>query len=400
MNSFFPGNLLLASTAFVLPTSSYKTEIPSLLFEVPWILVGTLFAGALTRIMKKWIMVRFREQKSVQNPYHSIFKFQMIPVLFLTAIGASVFIPHDIYRISQMLHGLSAGIAYTANLLLIKRYVNPKIRRNAIALSCAFRLVSGIVMPLIKEELDDPVYQGIILIAFALLSGALVTCFGMKKGPDRVWDEYYESYFERNSKFAEDNNSLINKIAYFFLILGMRVPGILLSNNVTKSIQLGFLESFSSAFSSRYYVTTLVFIVVLLMTAFKQPSITNPFSLKYKILPGSYVALLMLVVNIPLIFASVKYQGGFSLLAIILINLLLDIVFYAGLFYLLDTLLIQSNLSNIKISLILIIEFILITFLERFIGQFLFLITLEGYFAIISVVFLLPIFLYHKNLEK
>lgn len=320
----------------------------------------------------------------------------------MTAIGCSEFLPIDTYQIMDMLRGLSAGIVYTANLLLIRRFVASKMRKNAIALSCAFRLLSGVVMPMAKEL--DEVYLGSILTGLSLLSGILIISCGMNKSTDREWDEYYESYFERHSKASaeDDSHSVVDKIKYFLVVLGMRVPGLLLSNNVTKTIQLAFLQNFSPKVVSWYFTTTLACAVLLLMTAFNHPSSRNPPSLKYLIIPASCIAFVLLLVNAPLIYVYLQQHGGFSLMAIILINFLLDIVYSAGLFYLLDALLVQSDLSNVKIGFLIAIEIGALTAIERLLKEsfFLALITLEGYYTLLTVLFLVPIVLYHKQLDS
>lgn len=344
--------------------------------------------------------------KSIYNPMlfavilKNLLHFQMIPVLCLTAIGTLVFLPNDYSQITSMLRGLSAGIVVTANLILIRRFVISKLRKNAVALSCAFRLISSVVMPMTKEI--DEVYQGSILIGVSLLSGLLIICCGMNKSKDRVWDEYYESYFERNSKTSdEEEESVFYKFRYFLLILGMRIPGLLINNNVIKTIQLSFLQSFSPTLANLYFITTLACTLLLLMTAFNHPSAKNPSTLKFLIIPASYIAFIMLLVNVPLIYVYLQQHGGFSLMAIILINFLLDVVFSAGIFYLLDTLLVQSDLSGAKLSFIIAIEIILLTAIERLVNhstiQW---ITLQGFYSILTLSFLVPMFLYHKRLDR
>lgn len=331
----------------------------------------------------------------------------MIPVVCLTAIGSSVFFPLDTLNINYivtMLLGLSTGIVYTANLILIKRFVASKIRKNAIAVSCAFRLSSVLIMPWIKDQGNvDVMYQGSILIGLALLSGVLIICCEMKKSKDRVWDEYYESYFERHSKtISQEPQSVFYIIRYFLVVLGMRVPELLINNNVTKAVQLGFLERFSPTVASYSFITTIICILLLLMTAFNHPSSRNPAAVKYFIIPASYFAFVIILTTVPLIHLYLVKENGFILMAIILMNFLLEIVFFGGLFYLLDTLLVQSDLSNVKISLIIVLEVVLSTIIERLLihKHLLALITIEGYYSIVTIFFLVPIFLFHRELEK
>lgn len=327
--------------------------------------------------------------------------FQMIPVVCLAAVGGSVFLRHDLLHIPEMLRGLSVGIVYTANLLLIRRYVISKMRKNAIALSCAIRLISGLVMPQIDV---DEVYRGAILIGLSLLAGAFVICCGMQKGKDRVWDEYYESYFERNnSKVSEEGESVLYKLRYFLVMLGMRIPVLLLTNNVTTTIQRGFLRSFSETVASYSYLTSAFFVVLLLMTAFHHPSTrSSNSSLKYLIIPGSYIAFVLLLANVPLSYLTVQQQGGFCLLAIIIINFLLDTVYNGGLIYLLDTLLVKSRLKNVGLSVVIALEIILLSLVENAAAttDFLQTVTLPGFFGILTTAILVPIILYHTQLEN
>lgn len=326
--------------------------------------------------------------------------FQMIPVVCLAAVGGSAFLRHDLLHIPEMLRGLSVGIVYTANLLLIRRYVISKMRNNAIALSCAIRLISGLVW----SQIDiDELYRGAVLIGLSLLAGASLICCGMQKGKDRVWTEDYESYFERNSsKVSEEGESVFNNIRHFLVMLGMRFPLILLTNKVTNLIQSGFLRSFSETVASYSYLTSAFFVVLLLMTAFHHPPSTRSnSSLKYLIIPGSYIALVLLLANVPLSYLTVQQKGGFCLLAIIIINFLLDTVYNGGLIYLLDTLLVKSELKNVGLSVVIALEIILLSLVENAAAtDFLQTITLPGFFGILTTTFLVPIILYHTQLEN
>lgn len=311
-------------------------------------------------------------------------------------------IPYNTVIINDMLRRLSSGIVYTANLILIRRFVNSKVKKNAVALSCAFRLASSVIIPRL-QGLEDPVHQGGILMFGAIFSGFLIILWGPKKSKERAWDEYYESYFEHNNNTAKgiDNESLLYKARYFILALGMRLPEILLSNNVTKSIQLGFLESFSSTVSSFYFIITITCTLSLLLTAFNSPSSRHSGILKFLILPCSYLIFVLLLVNIPLIYLFLQHRGGISLMSLVIINVLIDVVFSAALFYILDTLLIQSNLSNLNASLIIALEFAVIILIEFVFknGKVLNELTIQGYYGILAGCMLVPMFLYHKEID-
>lgn len=312
-----------------------------------------------------------------------------------------MFIPNDLRVIVTMLQGLSAGIVYVANLILIKSYVNSKLRQNAVTLSCVFRLTSVIVMPQIKEDLDE-FYQGIILIIIGALSGIIIVFCDIKKSKDRVWDEYYESYFERQSKLTDEDNSLCGQIIYFFGMFGMRLPGLLLNNSGTKGIQLSFLENFSHTFASFYFITIVICILILAVTAFNPPSTRNPSSMKFVLIPGAYIMVIFIVINVPLIYVYLQQRvGGISLMAIILINFLLDIAFNAGIFHLLDTVLVKSDLSNYKIGILIALEVFLLAIIERgfFQAHVLEIITIPGYYVILAILSLVPLYLYHKKME-
>lgn len=330
---------------------------------------------------------------------------QLIPVVCILIIGCHAFIPFDMRHIVQMLSGLSTGIAYTANLILIRRYVHTKMRNNAVALSCAFRLIGEVSVHVLRVYGDtDEVYSAVILISLTLLSAVLIICCDMKIGKDRVWDEYYESYFQRQAvKLAENEESLLNRLTYFFLVLGIRLPGLLINNNVTKSIQLRFLANFSSVMAQYHWILILACIVLLLMTAFNL-SARNPVSLKIFLIPAGYLIFIMLLVNIPIIYINLEERGGggFSLVAIILINTLLDVVFFGGVLYLLDTALIQSNLGNLKISLVISLEILLVSAMELLISRSNILnkISIPGFYAILTICSLIPIVVYHKGLKK
>lgn len=310
-------------------------------------------------------------------------------------------VPYNTEIINKMLRGLSSGIVYTANLILIRRFVNSKVTKNAVALSGAFRLASSVIIPRF-QDLDDTVHQGGIMMFLGILSGILIVLWGPKKSKERAWDDYYESYFEQNNiaKRADDQ-SLFYKARYFILALGMRLPDIFLNNTVTKSIQLGFLESFSGTVTSYYFIVTTICILSLLLTAFNSPSSRHSGVLKFLILPCSYLIFILLLVNIPLIYVFLQYHGGISLMSLVIINVLIDFVFSAALFYLLDTLLVQSNLSNLNTSLIIALEFVIIILIENVFknGEVLKVLTIQGYYGLLAGCMLVPMFLYHKEIE-
>lgn len=309
----------------------------------------------------------------------------------------------NVFIAANMLRGLAAGITYAGNLILIRRFVNSKKKSNAIAMSCAYRLFSGILMTGLREV--DHVYKGIILISLAVWAGILIAVWGPKKSKEREWDDYYESYFEQNNRHGEREDgepSFLFKFSHFLIILGMRVPQILISNNVTKAIQFGFVKMFSEKFASFYFLISLVSILILLLIACKSYSDNQLPLLKHLILPCTYIISLLFMVTIPLIYMYMHQESGVCLLALIVINILIELATTVGLFYLLDTILVQSILSDFSISLVIALECTTISFIEFIFThtQLLSTISLEGYYGLIALSVMIPVFLYHTHLPS
>lgn len=298
------------------------------------------------------------------------------------------------YSVVLATTGFTAGVTYTYGLISIRQRVHPNMRIYATSLICAFRLAS----PVLKNKWPGPdsnYLRGSMIMFMFLIPALLVAFYGPKKDEEDCGDDDLSTDNESWSP------SWSSTMFHIITVLGTRIPNILIRNFITQTIFAGFIERLSEAVLSKYWIITTFSIITLLFIASSHSLAKQLYPPKLLILPALYAILAFSLLNIPFLFIFFATNSDLSLVIIILLNLVIDIVSSPGLLLMIDLILVHSNLSSLNISLVIAFEFIALTsieYLSKLYGNYLEIITLQGYYAILAVVSLIPLLICHKFL--